>query len=69
MTNHNLYFCFVLLQGAILTTMLATRNFSSKYDAHGKYFTGPVVCAQDYTLPVSRNPVFLTSLKTKQKYI
>lgn len=21
--------------------MLATRNFSSKYDAHGKYFTGP----------------------------
>lgn len=25
------------LQGAILTTMLATRNFSSKYDAQGKY--------------------------------
>ena len=24
-------------QGAILTTMLATRNFSSKYDAQGKY--------------------------------
>ncbi|EGI62654.1 Calcium/calmodulin-dependent protein kinase type II alpha chain [Acromyrmex echinatior] len=25
------------LKGAILTTMLATRNFSSKYDAQGKY--------------------------------
>ncbi|EFN82316.1 Calcium/calmodulin-dependent protein kinase type II alpha chain [Harpegnathos saltator] len=25
------------LKGAILTTMLATRNFSSKYDAQGEY--------------------------------
>ncbi|KAF4530963.1 hypothetical protein B566_EDAN011344 [Ephemera danica] len=25
------------LKGAILTTMLATRNFSSKYDGHGEY--------------------------------
>lgn len=25
------------LQGAILTTMLATRNFSSKYDTQGEY--------------------------------
>ena len=24
-------------QGAILTTMLATRNFSSKYEAQGEY--------------------------------
>lgn len=29
--------CSSHLQGAILTTMLATRNFSSKYDAQGKY--------------------------------
>lgn len=28
---------FSFFQGAILTTMLATRNFSSKYDAQGKY--------------------------------
>lgn len=28
--------CISCWQGAILTTMLATRNFSSKYDVHGK---------------------------------
>lgn len=33
--------CLFHTQGAILTTMLATRNFSSKYDAQGKYLRTP----------------------------
>lgn len=35
-----LYWSGIVFQGAILTTMLATRNFSSKYDVQGRYLTG-----------------------------
>ncbi|KAJ8870284.1 hypothetical protein PR048_029305 [Dryococelus australis] len=37
------------LKGAILTTMLATRNFSSKYDGHGEYLRTPqqrILCTE-----------------------
>jgi len=39
-SSHMVY-CLFHVQGAILTTMLATRNFSSKYDGHGKYLRTP----------------------------
>lgn len=39
--SSHLVCCLFHVQGAILTTMLATRNFSSKYDGHGKYLRTP----------------------------
>lgn len=39
--SSHLVCCLLHVQGAILTTMLATRNFSSKYDGHGKYLRTP----------------------------
>ena len=39
-------------QGAILTTMLATRNFSSKYDGHGKYLRAPHKMTNNNIVPI-----------------
>jgi hypothetical protein len=50
--------CLFHVQGAILTTMLATRNFSSKYDGHGKYLRTPRTKQND------RNSLFWYGLVT-----
>lgn len=51
--SSHLFCCLFHVQGAILTTMLATRNFSSKYDGHGKYLRTP------RTKKNGRNSVFV----------
>ena len=51
--SSHLVCCLFHVQGAILTTMLATRNFSSKYDGHGKYLRTP------RTKKNGRNSLFL----------
>lgn len=44
------FFSFRIFQGAILTTMLATRNFSSKYDVPGEYLWKRQILCRNYSI-------------------